>query len=424
MARKLVYISIITSMIGSATIFALDLGFMQLSPYRICTLILFAYTILILGIAGNKIRMSKQRANYYSLIFMFIWVFYAIISVAWVKDIESWIRALFFLVFGLFIFFTYYIYLENKYDILKAFKVISIMILFHNAMGWYEIFTGNYFFLESDKMISYARASYPVSIFGNPNSFSTFMLLSVWVSYICYVNAKNRIVKITYIILTISSSLLLLPSNSRANLLGLILSVMIFVLISISNKKTRQALLLLLCAIFVIILLNPLVVGNFIQSVNEKLTFDFSNLSSSEGIRKNLIKNGLLFLVSTYGFGVGAGNIEYWMNHMPRYNTNGVLNIHNWWLEILVGYGAIIFVMYLVFYLKLFLSCYNKYKNSKDNIDKSISLGIMCFMVGYVVGAISSSSNISGEWLWVFWGIAVAYQGMNENKTFNQRKLI
>jgi len=76
----------------------------------------------------------------------------------------------------------------------------------------------------------------------------------------------------------------------------------------------------------------------------------------------NLIRNGLVFLSSTFGFGVGAGNIEYWMEHNPVYNTSSITNMHNWWIEILVAYGVIIFILYIVFFAKLFMNFYRKYK--------------------------------------------------------------
>ena len=60
---------------------------------------------------------------------------------------------------------------------------------------------------------------------------------------------------------------------------------------------------------------------------------------------------------------------------------------------------------------KTFCKFLRKYKFSKDKVDRFMSLGIMCFMVGFVIGSMSSSSNIGSQWLWVFWGVAVAYQG-------------
>ena len=362
-------------------------------------------------IKDKKIRLNNQKSNSYSIKFMFIWIIYAF-SLAWVKDYNAWMRNLFFLFIGLLSYIIISKYLKSKFDILLAFRLIFIMILIHNLLGWYEIYTNNYIFLSIDRIAKYTRLNHPVSTFGNTNDYATFMLFSVWVSYICLINAKNIISKFIYISLIISSVLLLISTSSRANLLGVILSMMLFIVLSMKRKKTRNISLALLGIVFLIVLLNPESIKSLFISINENLNINFSSQSGSDFVRINLIKNGLFFLISTLGFGVGAGNIEYWMSHKAMYNTGGVLNIHNWWLEILVGYGVVIFIMYIVFYFKLFRSFYRKFKYSRSKVDMSMSLGIMCFMIGYVIGSISSSSNISSEWLWVFWGIAIAYQGV------------
>lgn len=412
MIKILVYISIITSMIGSASVFAIDAGIFQLSLFRVSILLLFLYIIIKMLIKDKKIRLNNQKSNSYSIKFMFIWIIYAFFSLAWVKDYNAWMRTLFFLFIGLLSYIIISKYLKSKFDILLAFRLIFIMILIHNLLGWYEIYTNNYIFLSIDRIAKYTRLNHPVSTFGNTNDYATFMLFSVWVSYICLINAKNIISKFIYISLIISSVLLLISTSSRANLLGVILSMMLFIVLSMKRKKTRNISLALLGIVFLIVLLNPESIKSLFISINENLNINFSSQSGSDFVRINLIKNGLFFLISTLGFGVGAGNIEYWMSHKAMYNTGGVLNIHNWWLEILVGYGVVIFIMYIVFYFKLFRSFYRKFKYSRSKVDMSMSLGIMCFMIGYVIGSISSSSNISSEWLWVFWGIAIAYQGV------------
>ena len=172
-----------------------------------------------------------------------------------------------------------------------------------------------------------------------------------------------------------------------------------------------------------ILLFNPELITNLLYTIDEQLYFRFSE-QGSDLTRLNLIKNGFIFLFETCGFGTGAGNIDYWMANYGVYYTGTIENIHNWWMEILTGYGIVIFIMYIVFYVKLFLSAYKKFKTSEDKVDISISLGIMCCMAGYIVGSISSSSNISSEWLWVFWGIAIAYQGMSsiDNKAVTARR--
>lgn len=417
MIKILIYVCIITSMIGSASVFAIDLGIIQLSMFRASILFLFLYIILKILIKNEKIRLNSKGDNIYSIRFMLIWVIYAFFSLAWVRDYNAWLKAMFYLNIGLIIFIIFPKYLKNKFDVLLAFRLIFIMALIHNCLGWYEINTGSYLFLETEKIAAYTRVSAPVTTFGNTNDFATFMLLSVWISYICLNNAKNLILKLIHMFSMISSVLLIISTNSRAILLGLLLSTMAFIVLSMRRKRTRNFLLMILGLVFFIILLNSDIIINIFTSISNNLSFNFSSQSGSVFVRINLIKNGLHFLISTFGFGVGAGNIEHWMSNEAIYYTEGIINMHNWWLEILVGYGLLIFVLYLLFYVKLFKSTYNKIKYSRNAVDMSISLGIMCFMAGYAIGSVSSSSNINSEWLWVFWGLAVAYQGISENKS-------
>ena len=210
--------------------------------------------------------------------------------------------------------------------------------------------------------------------------------------------------------------------NNSLNILGLILSVVVFIVLGKRKNITKVILLTVPGIIILTVLLKPEFITNLILTISEHLTFDLTAQGSSESIRMNLIRNGLFFLISTFGFGVGAGNIEYWMDNRPLFNTSGIVNIHNWWFEILVGYGLIIFILYIVFYGKLLSSFYKRYKYSRDAMDISLSIGMICFMIGYVIGSISSSSNINREWLWVFWGIAIAYQGISHKRKFNKNK--
>ena len=248
------------------------------------------------------------------------------------------------------------------------------------------------------------------------------MLFAVFITYIC---GKLKFPgKIIYYVTLGSSAYLLFMTGSRANILGLILSFIMFAYLSMKNKKGRTAVLLFLAVLFVVLLLTPDTLYNFFMTLNERLYFRFSAQSGSDVTRMNLVKNGLNFLADTFGFGTGAGNIEYWMANYRVYYTGTITNIHNWWAEILTGYGLLIFILYVKFYIGLFLSIYRKYKRSDNKMHLSISLGIMCSMVGFVIGSMSSSSNISSEWLWMFWAVAVAYQGLgNDESTLATSKI-
>src|SRR5690606_27985022 len=67
-------------------------------------------------------------------------------------------------------------------------------------------------------------------------------------------------------------------------------------------------------------------------------------------IRWYLLMYGLRFLRESHFMGVGAGNVEARMEAYRELLDNKV-NIHNWWAEILVNFGVIVFALYVVFYV-------------------------------------------------------------------------
>ncbi|WP_071392698.1 O-antigen ligase family protein [Bacillus tuaregi] len=415
MLKIVVYLSALTSLLG-ASIFSINLGVFQLSIFRSLILFLVLAIFIILLQTNASIQLSTKKESNYSIKFMLFWLIYSIFTLIWVKDYDAWIRNIYFLSLGVACIIIFSMFLKKTSDILTTFRFMVMMIIIHNLIGWYEVLTGNYMFLSGELISLYALNNHPVSIFHNTNGFATFILISIFIVYICAVNEKRFLIKIIYIATIISSVYLLLMTSSRANILGLILAFAVFVYFSLKNRRTRAAIISFLAVLFTMGMLMPNLFDNFLQMVNNNLHFGFSSETSSDTVRTNLIKNGYIFLSNTFGFGTGAGNIEYWMANYSEYYTEGIVNMHNWWMEILVGYGVIIFTLYIIFYFKLFKSFYKRYRNSNDKKDITISLGIMCSMAGFIVGSISNSSNISNEWLWVYWAIIIAFQGIEYNR--------
>lgn len=411
MIKKICYLAIIASCIGAGVI-SIDLGFFQLSLFRGLIIIISVYSLVNFLIAKKGVITLKKSCNSYSIKFMIFWTFYALLSLGWVNDYVGWIKSVYFIALGMLSILIINKYFKKSADILLAFQVMSIMILFHNIIGWHEIINKNYIFLAVDKSAYFARFGLPVSSFNNPNDFAMFLLFSIGILYICATNSKKKIPRLTYSFLIVSSLSLLVLTTSRANILGLLLGAAFYVALSFKKRKTRNGLIVLLLFIIVLISIFPSHFLYLISGASENLYIKYSDGVGSDATRLNLIKNGLFFLVNTFGFGTGAGNIEYWMMNSSIYNTSGLVNIHNWWMEILVAYGLIVFIMYIGFYVKLLLHLIRKFKMSNNEIDHSISLGIAFSMVGFIIGSISSSSNLNNEWLWVFWAIAIAYQGI------------
>lgn len=417
MTKKLIYLSVLTSLIG-ASVISLDLQAFQLTVFRALIMIIIVVIIL----KNVSIDLMGKGGNGYSVKFMLIWFFYSIISGVWVKSYTDWIRAVYLIGLGVMCILIYSKYFRTADNILNAFRTMVIMIIIHNTIGWYEVISGNYMFLSEENIAKYAHLKYPVSTFINLNDFALFLLFSLFITYICFINAKFKSIKLVYIITMVSSALLLIKTDSRGNLIGLIIAIALWVLLPLSSNKWKYPLLFLftISALFVLLLSG---LPDYLFDAAENLILEFSANSDSDSIRLNLIRNGFVFLIKTFGFGTGAGNIEYWMAKYAVYNTAGIVNMHNWWMEILTGYGVIIFVLYMVFYIKLFISLYRRYKECKDKMNRSISLGVICCMAGYIVASISSSSNIMKEWLWVFWAIAIAYQRIGSEVSVTKEPL-
>ncbi len=414
MMKKLVYISIPASMIA-AGIFSVDFGIFQLSLFRLLIMAAFLWMAVRILLNNEPVNIPRGRYNNFSVKVMGIWFLYAIFTAAFVKDDTGWYRAVYFLMLGFLCVLIFSKYLTDTHSILTAFRLMAAMAVVHNMIGWSEILTGHYLFLD-EKVDVYAMYEYPVSMFDNTNNMALFMLLSIFAAYVCSANTRRRTMKLLYYLLMLSSAYLMYKTNSRANLLGLAAGCALFILMKLRSRRVRRLVLLACVAAAVYVILKPDVILHLYTRVMDKLSLGFSGETDSNLIRLNLIRNGALFLVRSFGFGVGAGNIEYWMSHFRVFDTGIITNMHNWWMEILTGYGVVIFILYILFYVRLFKTMYNTYRKSTERIHSSLSLGIMCFMAGFVLGSISASSNITTEWLWVYWGIVIAYQGTLEPK--------
>ena len=51
------------------------------------------------------------------------------------------------------------------------------------------------------------------------------------------------------------------------------------------------------------------------------------------------------------------------------------------------------------------------YLNSTKAFIRNTSLGFFGFMIAYIMGSASSSSNMDTEWLWIVWAVIIAFTG-------------
>lgn len=396
------------SIVGSGFA-SFDLIFFRLSLFRIMMLIITGVALYTLIKKREKIDLTFKY-NQFSIQFLILWLIYAIITVFWVQDITSWMRAVFFISIGVLSVFLMRRYFNDVKSTILAFYSFIPMIIFHVAVGYYEVITRIKFtsLISTRVLLSTPQ---PFSTFVNTNDYALFLVFAFFLMYFCLKESKMIAIKSTIVLFMTSIIVLIVLSGSRASLLGIILGSGVIVALEHKIKQVIVSLSIASLLLLLVYFIYPNIAQIGLDYITSFLNFDFTRSTGSEVVRLNLIKNGLHFLVRTFGFGTGAGNIEFWMENVAILNVLQVYNIHNWWMEILVSYGVLIFILYIIFYFNIIRVLFVNLERSSGT-SRSISISIIAIMVSYLITSFSSSSNLSSEWLWMFWGVVVTYQGL------------
>lgn len=439
--KKLTYVLTGSVFLGTQ-ILALDLGVAKLSLYRLMLLVISGLTILLVLKNDSRLTFSSNFISKNYTRFYFFWFLYALISVIWIQDLIGWLKAVFFIGCGFLSIFYLSIFIKEEYDVKNIFKMIFGMFLFHNLIGWMEILTGNYLFANLDKLDKYntfatqPNTRIPISIFANQNDFATMLLAGMTITFILLKISNKMSIKTLYFLSLISSLILLYRTDSRANTLAFVVGIAVLIITKYSNVfsiKNISKLLIGIGGIGVIIILFSPSLQNKIITFLADFQYALSAGGNSNVTRINLIRNGFIFLIQSLGLGTGAGNIEYWMSENAIFSTGTITNMHNWWMEILTGYGVIIFTLYIFMYIMMIRQLFVNYKYSTNQFIRTVSWVFIAYMISFILSSISSASNIFIEWQWVFWGVIITFirfseksmksiQG-KEEKEFNSRGL-
>lgn len=373
-----------------ASAFSVDLGFFQLSIFRALFLLFVAFVLLNL-IFPRKSGYVFRFGNGYSFyigVWVF-WCFYALTTFFWSYDFGNWFYACFYLFVGLFFLLFFSIVKFNKAQIFSILVAFNLSVFFQSIIGWYEVFSGNYFFVYGQKAVSYSMLRMPVATMNNTNDFATGILAGIFVCLMCICLTRKKNLIIFHFICIAEYSVLLTFTQSRANLLALILGVSFCLLIR--RRKRLGLSITLVGGVFLIgfIIINSL----------------DSRVGGSDNIRISLVLDGLDFLFDTYCFGIGAGQGEWWLMHRSSHAISDIYIFHNFWIEVLSCYGVLIFFLFLAMYINLFLTFFKKHMSKSFFEINCIASG---YMIAFVLSSVSSSSLFSSEWIWVFIPILIA----------------
>lgn len=401
-------------------IFGFEVGSIHMFPYRI--LIPLIWLLLIFMAIRNKGRLEIPpiQVKAYGL-FMLLWLVYGVLSINWAVDKIMAAKHVIFLFTSFSLICFTVVYLNSIGDLSLISKIWLVFLGLMIIIGVFETISGSHLPLSGLYNPDRVRLIYaPTAVFYNQNDFATFLSLSApfLISYLIF--TKETKYKFGLLFTLFALIYVLIATSSRANYLALILEIGFFLILYFYLKTDKKELIFIVAAALMLYIIFP----DIVMDLAQDLVADLSSLqttlsiqSGTMGIRLNLLRNGFSFLLSTWGFGVGAGNIETWMLTKAIFDTSNITNIHNWFFEVLFNYGIFIFVGYLIFYFSMIYKIYLVLRlNLQDHKMKVFGVGILGTMIGFASASMSSSSIIAFRPHWMIFALGLSYINIGLNR--------
>lgn len=415
----------ITVFFGSKFL-AIETPIAQVTIYRLLTLTVLPFLFLKLLRKDRDITLSLQSYSTPLILTGIFWLIEGFLSVIWVIDRSAWIQTFGILLFGVSSLLAFYFF-ETSFDEWKRITTgiwiaMSVLVL----LGIFEVLTGYYFFADVTKLDKYGTFSQgvlnriPITIFANQNDYATMLLAYSALSLGKFAETTHPFKKVMVSFFLLLTGGVILLTRSR---LSILLYLVLFILILFIKVKKRPLTQKMKWSIVALAVLFVLFV--FFSPLRSKLLHLIYTGGlmpiSGDTRRISLWRNGLLFLAQTFGIGVGAGNLEIWMQTRASLPVEGVYNLHNWWLEILVDYGVLTFVFYVVSYGLLIYALIHM-RRQLTGQKKSWADSFLAFLLIYIFASVTSSNNMMIEWHWVIFGLILAFIRLSEKELKKQKK--
>jgi len=358
-------------------------------------ILLFILVLFLTSFTGIFPIMSLYYSSQYIFIFIFFWLIVQIFSsVDYLHKLVNiiFISAAVVLIYGL---------IDYKYSLTTSYVQTSFL---------YNIFF-KFYFADSTLFTHVNDFRTPVgvrttSLFTNPNIFGAYLS-----GTIIFINAfifyKNYNFKKYLLLLYIVSIFLLILTFSKGAILSTFVGLFFFFLIKrdTGNKSFIVILFILIILIIFVFFVLPISLFSFDDILNS-LGIKYNDILQTGyrlklwSISFNIIKDNLLF-------GVGSNALKF---VLPFYDLIGIYykNIshsHNLFLNMIVEYGIMGFILYVWFIINFFYTSFKMYYECNDSFYKTIILSILCIGISRIVHEFFDSGFSIGvnSAAFVFW---------------------
>lgn len=407
-------------------ILAIPTPLAQMTLYRMMIFSLIGITFIQLVMKQLHLKIHPKMVSSFAVGVLSFWWIWALFSGIWAINKIAWLQSMFLLTLGVGAVLLMYLHVNQMHQLKLVVYGIWFMMTLLLVLGYIEITFNFYLLANLSKLDKYGTfnsrpfSRIPVTIFENQNDFATMLLAYLPLNVILFKKHRHIIMRLMVVVIMVLTTYLIYRTQSRLVFLSALLFYGVLFLQQfkwdIRSKDLRQWFMLGIGSITSLILVLPPLRNAVLGVIYTGGIYDMSG----DEVRVNLWRNGFLFLAKTFGFGVGAGNIETWMVDFGFYPTENIVNMHNWWLEILVAYGGLVFVLYVVMY-GLLIHRLQQLKRQLGDIDVVICQSLIAFLVAFAFASVTSANNMLIEWHWIYFSVIISYLKLAELSIYQRQ---
>ena len=153
-----------------------------------------------------------------------------------------------------------------------------------------------------------------------------------------------------------------------------------------------------------LIFVNASTLVEFDSIFNNILNKNVDLYSNSTDVRASVYTLGIINLLENPILGLGLGGIQNVLLNM----NSPIQSFHFYFLEVLINYGFIFYLFFIIFYIKLIFNVYRVSLRIVDKVNKNISLSIFYTLVIMPFASIAPSSIVYNLTAWTVVGLALS----------------
>jgi len=375
-------------------IFLLSLGGLggSFQPSRLLLLLL----PFLLVRSTNSSHIKYNNTITFGLFTYFIWITFGLISLFWSPDPEIGLtNEIVVMTIGMSSLLFFPLFLKNSDSTLKLIRNAWIYgLALTLPIAIYEIVTMNHFSYDDERIIGGLGIYVPYAsvFFGNYNNYCVFICLSLPMVLWGIIGESKKVLKIFYLVILGISVLIIFVNTNRTSMV--VIFIYLLSQIRLNYKNLSFIAIILLFFYFSYSFLPDPLVQNIELLFNDRVNVDYRH-DESGSIRMFNFIAGIGFLIDSYGVGVGAGGYEYYMEKSEYYK--GIVNPHNFFLEIFAQYGIVIFTLFVVWLSKILIR-FKKSEILSSNVKRLFYTSVILIPI---IGIINSDSLGNTYW-WLY----------------------